>query len=101
MSIVNEENEKVLLPRVGPDEFWNRIKTFAGKDKRKWKYLVMLALRENAGWPLSHIALAFQHQPGHVTRCLNRIKEELREYFLSLEDGVSPEDPGERGASAP
>ncbi len=95
MSVINRENLKVLLPRTGPDEFWQTIAdAFAHEDQRKWKYLAMLALRENAGWPLEHIAKVFRHQPGHITRCLIRIKEELREQFVDphfteeeMEDG--------------
>lgn len=46
----------------------------------------MLALRENAGWPLETIGLVFGHSKGHVTRCLAGIKEEVRRRFE-----VSPE----------
>ncbi|MCA9072332.1 MAG: hypothetical protein KDA84_25580 [Planctomycetaceae bacterium] len=82
MSVVNQKNLKVVLPRTGPDDFWQTITLqFAQADARKWKYLAMLALRVNAGWPLEQIAKVFQHQPGHVSRCLKRIKEELREHF--------------------
>lgn len=41
----------------------------------------MLALRENAGWPLEQIGLVFGHPKGHVTRCLVKIKQELRRRF--------------------
>ena len=41
----------------------------------------MLALRENAGWPLDKIGLVFGHPKGHVTRCLERIKQDLRRGF--------------------
>ena len=79
MSIVNEENVKVLLPRSGPDDFWQIVaEEFAGRDERKWRYLAMLVLREHAGWPLEYIAKVFRHKPGHITRCLTRIKDELR-----------------------
>ena len=53
----------------------------------------MLALRENAGWPLEQIGLVFGHPKGHVTRCLVKIKCELRARFhmspdvLELADG--------------
>ncbi len=86
MSTVNQKNLKVLLPRTGPDVFWQTIfDTFALDDDRKWRYLAMLALRENSGWPMEHIARLFKHKTGHVTRCLDRIKEELREVFLIAE----------------
>lgn len=41
----------------------------------------MLALRENGGWPLDRIGNVFNHPKGHVTRCLTRIKEEIRQTF--------------------
>lgn len=82
MSVAKRDGTKVLLPRTGPDQFWQIIhEHFAGEDARKWKYLAMLALRENAGWPLDRIGNVFGHPKGHVTRCLTRIKEELRADF--------------------
>jgi len=71
-----------VLPRTGPDHFWQLIHDhYAGEDHRKWKYLAMLALRENAGWPLEQIGNVFGHPKGHITRCLAGIKRELREHF--------------------
>lgn len=82
MSVMNRDKVKVVLPRSGPDEFWQLVEEhFAGEDLLKWKYLAMLALRENAGWPLDQIGLVFQHPKGHVTRCLEAIKRELRGRF--------------------
>ena len=46
----------------------------------------MLALRENSGWPLEHIGTVFGHPKGHVTRCLQRIKHELRQQFRMSTD---------------
>jgi len=87
LSVVRQDETKVVLPRSGPDNFWNLIqKHYAGADQRKWKYLAMLALRENAGWPLEYIGQVFDHPKGHVTRCLKKIKEELRTQF-----NLSPE----------
>jgi hypothetical protein len=83
MSTVNQKNLKILLPRTGPDVFWQTIfEEFAQEDDRKWRYLAMLALRENSGWSLEHIAKLFKHKTGHVSRCLLRIKEELRDVFI-------------------
>ena len=63
MSVILPHGEKVILSRTGADEFWNRIREhYAVEDPRKWKYLAMLALRENAGWPLECIGRAFGHQ---------------------------------------
>jgi len=103
MSVSRSNGTKILLPRSGPDQFWQLIHDhFAGEDSRKWKYLAMLALRENAGWPLDRIGNVFGHPKGHVTRCLARIKGELRKdfeaspEFLDLDDELSweglPED---------
>ncbi len=82
MSVARRNGTKIVLPRTGRDEFWKLIhENFAHDDDRKWKYLAMLALRENAGWPLEQIGNVFNHPKGHVTRCLKRIKNELREQF--------------------
>lgn len=82
MSVCRPDETRVLLPRTGADEFWSLIRdNFANEDPRKWKYLAMLALRENAGWPLDTIGTVFGHPKGHVTRCLDRIKSELRDRF--------------------
>lgn len=82
MSTVNNDGLKVILPKTGPDLFWQTVhEKYAGEDPRKWKYLAMLALRENAGWPLEKIGQVFGHPKGHVTRCLEQIKEEMRGEF--------------------
>jgi len=78
----------VVLPRTGADDFWQRVhEHYAGDDRRRWKYLAMLALRENAGWPLDKIGQVFGHPKGHVTRCLERIKGDLRAEFRVEFDG--------------
>lgn len=82
MSVTNRNDVKMILPRSGPDHFWRVIaEHFAGTDKLRWKYLAMLALRENGGWPLDWIGAVFNHPKGHVTRCLQNIKRQLREHF--------------------
>lgn len=86
MSVTNSDGTKILLPRSGPDAFWDALdEQFAPRDDRVWKYLAMLALRENAGWPVERIARAFRHNKGHITRCLERIKNEIRWRF-NVED---------------
>lgn len=99
MSVSRPNGTKILLPRSGPDQFWQIIhEHFAGEDSLKWKYLAMLALRENAGWPLDRIGNVFGHPKGHVTRCLSRIKHQLREdfqaspEFLDMDDELSWEN---------
>ena len=82
MSTMRQDETKIVLPRSGPDDFWRLIhRHYAADDDKKWKYLAMLALRENAGWPLEHIGQVFGHPKGHVTRCLETIKGELRKRF--------------------
>jgi hypothetical protein len=82
VSIMKQDQTKIVLPRTGPDEFWRLVhRHYAADDPLKWKYLGMLALRENAGWPLLHIGLVFGHSKGHVLRCLVAIKRELRQRF--------------------
>ena len=52
----------------------------------------MLALRENAGWPLEYIGTVFGHPKGHVTRCLARIKRDLRQGFREESEEKWPLD---------
>lgn len=111
MSVTRLNGTKILLPRSGPDEFWKLIHDhFAGDDMRRWKYLAMLALRENAGWPLDRIGNVFNHPKGHVTRCLSRIKHELRTEFaaspefLDLDQDLewsTQDDPSSESSPAP
>lgn len=80
MSVMNRGGERVLLTRSERDAFWDLVnERYAGEDTRKWKYLAMLALRENAQWPLEMIGKAFGHHRGHVMRCLNQVREKLRQ----------------------
>lgn len=96
MSVANPEGTKILLPRSGADEFWQRVHDhYAAEDPRKWKYLAMLALRENAGWPLDRIGNVFGHPKGHVTRCLTRIKSDLRAQFAAAPEFLDLDDPNE------
>ncbi len=82
MSISNEEGLKINLPRLGKDELWNNIhKDYAGKNRLRWKYLAMLSLQVNGDWSHEEIGLAFGHPKGHIIRCLNKIKKELRKRF--------------------
>ena len=82
MSTIRQDGTKIVLPRTGPDHFWHLVhEHYAHEDQKKWKYLAMLALRENAGWPLEEIGLVFGHPKGHITRCLVKIKRELRQHF--------------------
>lgn len=74
--------KKIPLPRSGPGPFWAAVDAhFAGGDARRWKYLAMLSLRENCGWPLESVGAAFGHPKGHVSRCLAKVKADLRVRF--------------------
>lgn len=87
MSVMNADKVKVILPRSGPDHFWMEIyRHYAGDDQRTWKYLAMFVLRVNGGWAVEHIGRAFGHPKGHVTRCLRKIEQELRERFEPPDD---------------
>lgn len=87
MSVIDRRGDKVILPRIGPDEFWEDIRTaYAAADPYKWKYLAMLALKENAGWSLDMIGNAFGHDRGHVSRCLSSLCRELQERFAETEN---------------
>lgn len=86
MSITNRHGTKVVLPRSGPDAFWDALdEEYQPDDDRQWRYLAMLALRENCGWPVERIGRAFGHNKGHITRCLERIKQDIRDRF-NIED---------------
>ncbi len=83
MSTIRPNGQKIILPRCGVDEQWRLIiEHHMQANPRRWKYLAMLALKENAGWPLECIGNAFQHPKGHISRCIARIKLELQDRFL-------------------
>lgn len=111
MSVTDPDGAKILLPRSGPDAFWDALdEQFSPHNDRVWKYLAMLALRENAGWPVERIARAFRHNKGHITRCLERIKNEIRWRFnvedlwsdpeLAVLNATSPERDGQANSDA-
>ena len=90
MSVCNRHGLQVDLIRSGPDQFQRKLADFAGDNDLRWKYLAMLVLRENGGWHLDWIGKVFGHPKGHVTRCLRRVKRQLREH---LEADVLEDDP--------
>jgi hypothetical protein len=89
MSMIDRWGDKVVLPRIGPDDFWEMVRRhYAQADPHKWKALAMLALRVNAGWSLEMIGNAFGHERGHVSRRLSVVCRELQETFdWSPDDG--------------
>lgn len=94
MSVVNRREVKIILHRSGPTDFWMRLfRDFAGNHRQcglRMKYLAMLALRENADWPLEEIGLVFNHPKGHVSRCLQRVKQWIREE-VQMESADDPD----------
>ena len=84
MTVIREKRyeKRIHLPRKGPDEFWQKMQQhYARCDSQTWKHLAMLALRENAGWPIRFIAKSFGHTDGYVTRNLAKVKGEIRLRF--------------------
>jgi len=96
MSVMKENGERTILPRVGRDDFWAMIhERYAGQNSHRWKLLAILALRENAGWPLETIGAVFDHHRGHVSRLLTQVKRELRDQFERSPDWLEMGDPDE------
>lgn len=83
MTITNQRHsERVILPRMNGDEFWEAVREhYAQEDPRCWKFLAMFALHTTAGMSIEKIGHAFGHPPGHVSRCLQIVRRELRERF--------------------
>ena len=82
MSVTNKAGEKIVLDRGGPEQFWEVVERhYAENDPFKWKYLAALVLREQARWPVERIALALDHDKGHISRALQLIQEDLRRRF--------------------
>lgn len=87
MTVIREDNMKILLPRLEGEDFWEMIHEHYAREKPlKWKNLAILALRENAGWPLEKIGLVFGHHKGHVARILSKVKQEIRDTFEQSPD---------------
>ena len=107
MTILGPDRQKIDVPKTGPDPFWDAVhehyldvpdEELPGlatdaharrAREHRWKSLAMLALKENAGWPISRISRAFGHDPGHVARCLSKVTDDLRE-ALRLEPTLDP-----------
>jgi hypothetical protein len=86
MSMIRKNGRKIVLPRAAMEQQWDLIiRHYAKADARKWKYLAMLALKENANWPLECIGHVFKHPKGHVSRCLKQVRRELNSKFSPQE----------------
>jgi hypothetical protein len=94
MTIMNRRHERLAFPRDSLPGFWDFLRqNYANAEPRNWKYLAMLCLHEHSGWSLEQISLAFDHPKGHVSRCLQLVKQELRSRFR-LPPGASVSDEG-------
>jgi hypothetical protein len=88
MSMINETGDKIVLPRIGPSDFWESVRRhYAGDSPTRWKALAMLALRVNAGWTLEMIGKAFGHERGAVSHKLTVVCQDLRDRFDWAEEG--------------
>lgn len=93
MSVVRRDGTKIVLDRRGKDTFWERVQDrFDGQSDLLWRYLAMLALNDVAGWSVEQIGRAFGHNRGHISRCIERVRTELRHEFGDRTDRASPED---------
>lgn len=82
MTVVDHNGFKLILARYGDDVFWTEVASkYAGESAERWRNLAILALRENAAWPLERISLAVGICGGQVSRMLTKVKAELRERF--------------------
>ncbi|MEM1061241.1 MAG: hypothetical protein AAF532_03000 [Planctomycetota bacterium] len=94
MSTVDKDRVKIVLPRSGSDSFWATVHDhYAGEDKLLWKRLAMLALRENAGWPLDRIGDVFGHHKGHVQRSIEKTKADMRDRFKASPEFLDLDGP--------
>ena len=82
MSVATKSGLKVVLPRTGPNAFWEAVKeVYAPDDTVIWRQLAMLTLKEAIGWPESLIAKVFEQRECEVTHMLQEICEDLRSRF--------------------
>ncbi|MDC0308388.1 MAG: helix-turn-helix transcriptional regulator [Planctomycetaceae bacterium] len=99
MSIMNQEGNKVVLPRKDPPEFWNLIEShFIKSDPSKWRDLAAWVLREQAGWSYEQIGLALGCDRGHVYRILNQLRSEMQNTFRESSDWPSTHPDKEKSA---
>lgn len=76
-----EDGPQVALPTSGPG-FWGTIITeYCAGDRRRFRYVAMLALREQSGWTLEMLGQTFGHPKGHVSRILRKVTRDLQRRF--------------------
>ena len=79
MSVMNQEGDKVVLPRQDPPEFWNLLEQhYIKRDDSKWRDLAAWVLREQAGWSYERIGIALGCDRGHIYRILSQLRAEMK-----------------------
>ncbi len=83
MSVATKSGLKVILPRSGPNVFWEAVrKVYPHDDAVAWRQLAMLTLKEAIGWNEALIATAFGRRESEVAQTIDEICEDLRKRFL-------------------
>lgn len=83
MSVATKSGLKVILPRTGPNVFWDAVKeVYPLDDAVAWRQLAMLTLKEAIGWPDALIAMVFNQRESDVTATIEEICGELRKRFV-------------------
>lgn len=107
MTIMNARRQCRMILRKQDTSFWDTLQRFyAGSDAELWRPLAMLVLRVDTGWTVEQIAMTFEITPGHVSRCLQRVKRDLRSRFQLPQDSpewdsIDDEELGEAGERQP
>jgi len=87
MSVMNQEGDKVVLPRQDPPEFWNLLEqNYIKRDDSKWRDLAAWVLREQAGWSYERIGIALGCDRGHIYRILSQLRSEMKNTFREPPD---------------
>lgn len=98
MSVATKSGLKVILPRSGPNVFWDAVKeVYPQDDPVAWRQLAMLTLKEAIGWPESLIATAFGRRESEVMRTIDDVCNDLRKRLTldetpKLRDQASDEE---------
>lgn len=91
---MNQDGNKVVLPRRDPPEFWNLIEEhYVKEDATIWRDLTALLLREQAGWTYERIGMALGCDRGHVCRILNDVRTKMKQTFQESTSEWPTENP--------
>lgn len=77
MSVVNEDGEKVELPKDAGHIYSEIERSWAGKDPERWQGLLMLQAHEFLGWTEERLGITFGLAQGNVSRRLSAIRNAL------------------------